>query len=241
MSKRRRHFPPGFGGDAISRRSAGQNPSKSILIVTEGRNTEPGYFRALAALWNVHPKLIQLAPGGEGIPGKLVKRALEETAKLAKKAKRDQLAYNELGSFDEVWIVFDTEHAQRQGKLDEGMAAAREARFEVAHSTPCFEFWLALHYSNSAPPMNTCDEASRLLERVAALPSVSYSKKRGASEDFLKGVVPKVGTAFRHAQVMTRNQAGEPFPANPSTAVQRLVASIHETLPDAMKERYPIA
>jgi hypothetical protein len=240
MSKRHRHFPPGFGGDAISRRSAGRRPSKSILIVTEGQNTEPGYFKALAALWNVHPKLIQLTPGGEGIPGNLVKRALEETAKLAKKAKKDQLAYNELGNFDEVWIVFDTEHAQRQGKLDEGMAAAREAGFEIAHSTPCFEFWLALHYSNSAPPMNTCDDATRLLERVAALRPGSYSKKMGASADFLGGMVAKVGAAFRHAEVKTRNQAGEPFPANPSTAVHCLVASIHETLPDAMKERYPI-
>lgn len=241
MSKKRRHFPPGFGGDAVSRKDAGRSPSKSILIVTEGQNTEPMYFRGLAELWNVHPKVIYLAPQGEGIPANLVKRAKEEVKALARKARRDELAYNQLGRFDEVWIVFDTEHAQRQGRLDDGVAAAREAGFEIAHSTPCFEFWLALHFAANARPMNTCAEAIGLLERVASLGAGSYSKERGASRDLLKVVVPKVCDAVRNARQVERNQDGEPFPANPSTTVQDLVASIHETLPLLMKQKYPIA
>jgi len=240
MSKKRSYFPPGFGGDAISRRDAGRRPSKSILIVTEGQNTEPMYFRALAGLWNVHPKLIQLAPGGEGIPANLVGLAKAEIKDLAKKAKKDKLAYNQLGRFDEVWIVFDTEHAQRQGRLDDGVAAADQAGFHIAHSAPCFEFWLALHYANNAPPMNTCNEAIRLLERVSPIPAGSYSKSQGATREFLEGLVPRVTTAMQNAKVVEQNQQGEAFPANPSTTVQNLVASIHETLPQPMKDLFPL-
>ena len=240
MSRKHRHFPPGFGGDSISRRDAGRRPSKSILIVTEGQNTEPAYFKALAALWNVHPKLIQIEPGGEGIPTNLVKRAKEEIRRLARLERAGQLAFNQLGRFDETWIVFDTEHAERQGRLDDGVAAAREAGFHIAHSSPCFEFWLALHYSSNAPPMTTCVEAIRLLEQVGKLAAGRYSKEQGASESFLKALVPEVATAVRNARTLTKNQDGETFPANPSTTVQNLVASIHETLPEVMMARYPL-
>lgn len=240
MSRKHRHFPPGFGGDSISRKDAGRRPSKSILIVTEGQNTEPGYFKALAGLWNVHPKLIQIEPGGEGIPANLVKRAREEIKRLARLERAGKLAFNQLGRFDETWIVFDTEHAQRQGRLDDGVAAARESGFRIAHSSPCFEFWLALHYAGNAPPMTTCAEAIRLLEMVGKLGAGKYSKEQGASEVFFKALVPQVATAVRNARILTGNQDGGSFPANPSTTVQNLVASIHETLPEVMKERFPL-
>lgn len=240
MAKQRRYLGGGFCQDDFKAKRARQKPAKALLIVTEGRNTEPAYLDALKDYWNVHPKVLSIEPGGEGIPANLVKRAEAELKELKKKVRRDQLAYNELDRFDEVWVVFDVEHAQRHQRLDDGLAAARERGYKIAHSNPCFEFWLALHFSRNARPMNTCAEAIHHLESVGNLARGSYSKTEGATREFIETVVGLVPDAVRNADIVTRNQQAEPFPANPSTSVQDLIRSIHESLPAAMKERFPI-
>lgn len=240
MASKRRHIGGGFCQEDFKSKRARKKPPKALLIVTEGRNTEPAYFRALKDEWNAHPKLLSIEPGGEGIPANLVSKAHDELKELKKKAKRGNLAYNELGHFDEVWIVFDVEHAQRQGRLDDGIEAANRHGFKIAPSNPCFEFWLALHFASNAPPMNSCDEAIRHLESVSPSGSGSYSKASGPTADFTKKVISEVPRAVANAVVVARNQESEPFPANPSTRVHELVYSIYESLPAPMKERFPV-
>lgn len=240
MAKQRRYISGSFCQDDFKARRAGLKPAKALLIVTEGKNTEPNYLDALKDHWNVHPKVLAIEPGGEGIPANLVARADRELKSLKRKAKQDRLANNELAHFDEVWIVFDTEHAQRQGRLDDGIAVAESRGYLIAHSNPCFEFWLALHFSSNAPPMNTCDEAIRHLESVGNLPRGSYSKAAGASKGFIGNMIQQVPLAVRNADIVTNNQQSEPFPANPSTGVSKLIRSIHESLPADMKKRFPI-
>lgn len=240
MARKRRYLPDGFCQDDFKAQRARQKPAKALLIVTEGRNTEPHYFNALKEHWNVHPKVLAIEPGGEGIPANLVARADREIKSLKKKAKRDQLANNELDRFDEVWIVFDCEHAQRQGRLRDGIEAAEQKKYKIAPSNPCFEFWLALHHSNNAPPMTTCDEACRHLESVGNLTPRSYSKTTGASAELIGGLIQEVPAAVRNADIVTRNQQSEAFPANPSTQVQKLVRSIHASLPGDMKKRFEL-
>jgi hypothetical protein len=240
MARRRRYIGGGFCQDDVKSRPARRKPPKSLLIVTEGRNTEPSYFRALKDAWNVHPKLLSIEPGGEGIPAKLVERADRELEDLRRKAKRQELAYNELDRFDEVWIVFDTEHAQRQGRLQDGVDAANARGFHIAHTTPCFEFWLALHFASSAPPMDTCGEAVVHLESVGQLSRGSYSKTAGPALAFVQGLIGSVPDAVRRAYDLARSQTEDTFPANPSTSVQELVRSIHESLPEDLKRRFPL-
>lgn len=67
------HFGGGFIQESFARPTAQSKPPKSILIVTEGRNTEPLYLRTLAAHWSLHPHVTTIEPGGEGIPANLVK------------------------------------------------------------------------------------------------------------------------------------------------------------------------
>lgn len=109
-------------------------------------------------------------PAGEGIPANLIKIAEEEVNKLTRRAKKGNLASNELAEFDELWIVFDTDHASRQNQLDPGIEAANNKGFGIAHSTPCFEFWLALHFSEKAPPMNADEAHNRLKDINSELP-----------------------------------------------------------------------
>jgi len=238
MAKKRRHIVGGgFCQDDFKSRRARRKPAKALLIVTEGRNTEPSYFEALKSAWNIHPKVLSITPGCEGVPGNLVNLAIEELAALKRKARRKELAYNELDQFDEVWIVFDTEHAQRQEKLHEGVEAASTNQFQIAHSTPCFEFWLALHFAPDAPPMDFCDQAIAHLEKVAGLARGSYSKSSGASKNFIETLMGEATAAVRHASQLEDRQKGEDFPANPSTGMHRLLLSIYEALPEDMKQK----
>lgn len=219
---------------SFGRRNQGKSAPKNVLIVTEGTVTEPAYFQALAQSWNLHPKVIHLEAGGEGIPENLAQLAIRERDTRIKAHKKNRLAYNET-TFDEVWIVFDTEHAARQGKLHDGVTFAEKNKILIAHSTPCFEFWLSLHFSDQAPPMNTCDEAEKLFKKVAGLKK--YSKDKTTALSVTQLSVPRVAEAVKNATNLSQRQDGVDFPANPSCSVQDLIYSLYEACPIEFKNR----
>ncbi len=222
------HFP---AERDFRRVSASEKPAKLILIVTEGVNTEPIYIRALAAAWGVHPRVITLEPGGDGIPANLVNKALEAQKDQRKKGRLSKV---EPTKFDETWIVFDTEHAARENRLHDGVALAEQRDMRIAYSTPCFEFWLALHFELRARPMDTGEEAIRLLKLVSGKP---YAKDEKSSGIFCGDIIGRVAEAVRNARILEAQQSEEPFPANPSSTVHKLVESLYETLPEQMKKR----
>jgi hypothetical protein len=234
MSKKSRFSSSTRG---FSRKSAGAIPPKSILIVTEGKNTEKIYFEQLAKLWNLHPKVIEIKAGGEGIPGNLAEKAREIRDKRIKDKRFGKLAIDEV-PFDEVWIVFDTDHAQRSGKLHTGKETAKRYSIKTAHSTPCFEYWLSLHFALKARPMNNSEKAENLVKEVAGLQT--YSKDKAFTTMLVKKAMPHVTQAVKNAQELSSQQSHDNFPPNPSTTVQDLVISLHETLPDKMRELYPL-
>ncbi|MCC5847087.1 MAG: RloB domain-containing protein [Verrucomicrobia bacterium] len=229
MARRKSSY---FKAERSFRRDRGDGkPAKLILIVTEGVNTEPIYLKQLAKRWGVHPRVITLKPGGDGIPANLVTLALNEQLE---QRKRGRISAVDPMKFDETWIVFDTEHAERQHRLEDGMALAEQHNVNIAHSTPCFEFWLALHFALKAPPMDTCEEAIRLLKQVSGK---AYAKDSKHSEVFCRDIIDRVGEAVRNARNLEARQSEEPFPANPSTTVHKLIESLYETLPEQMKKR----
>jgi RloB-like protein len=238
--KSRSYFGAGFSQASFERPSAQTKPPKALLIVTEGQNTEPLYFKNLASHWSLHPHVTTIEPGGEGIPANLVKTALKVIKQRTADEKAGRLPFNQLGSFDETWIVFDTEHAARHSRLDDGVELAKAHKIQIAHSSPCFEFWLALHYALKARPMDTCAEACRLFEEAAHLKRGSYSKSNGATSDLIEKLICKVPDAVRNADLLFNQNAVEPFPVNPSTSVQALVRSMHDALPEVMKNRFPL-
>lgn len=238
--KPKSYFGGGFIQASFARPAAQTKAPKAILIVTEGQNTEPLYLRCLASHWGLHPHVAVIEPGGEGIPANLVRKALAVKKQREKDEQAGRLAFNQLGSFDETWIVFDTEHAARQGRLVDGLKEAEKHGIGIAHSTPCFEFWLTLHHALRARPMETCDEACALFEEAAGLGRSAYSKQRGASQALIGALISKVPVAVANADLLTKQREGDPFPVNPSTSVQKLVRSMHEALPEALKNRFPL-
>jgi RloB-like protein len=60
---------------------------------------------------------------------------------------------------DEVWCLFDTEgpqHATRRPQARAAVIRARDLGFHCALSNPCFEYWLFLHFENSARMYANC-------------------------------------------------------------------------------------
>ena len=99
----------------------------SILIVCEGKNTEPSYFNQFR-LSSATVKSV-----GEGY----------NTISLVNRA--GQLA--EEGKYDQVWCVFDKDDFS-ENDFNNAIQTAKNRKFEIAYSNQSFEYWLILHFDD---------------------------------------------------------------------------------------------
>lgn len=213
--------------DAASfRRPKGSTrPGNAILIVTEGLVTEPAYFKTLKRRLALQTLEIEVQPGGMGDPQKLVEYAVSLREARRREAKNGTLSLSQAMAFDEVWIVFDTDVPVAHGRLQPGLAKAASNKIQLAHSTPCFEFWLLLHQAYTTAPMPKCADA------VARLESTLTGRYSKASQDAASAIPPLLEgleTALANAAKIRlhHSSAATPPPANPSTEVDQLIASI---------------
>ena len=116
-------------------------PTPAILIVTEGKVTEPVYFEAVRNRLKLSTVELVVDAAGMNDPKCLAERANDEQRKRKLNAKNGLLSYAQVKVFDQLWIVFDTD-VLKSDKLHNGMSYADSNKIKCAHSTPCFEFWL---------------------------------------------------------------------------------------------------
>ena len=199
MPKRRR--PP-----SLNRPPPSLSDRPRVLVVCEGKRTEPLYFQALKDYLRL-PTLVVKGTGGVD-PRTLVDRATE----LRDDEKRRGDA------FDFVYCVFDRD---THPTFEEASNVARDRRLELARSWPCFEFWLLLHFEFSRKAyarrerQSPCDVCIQDLRRHIP----NYSKGDGTHQDDLWDRSEAAIARARHA-LTNAESTGEP---NPSTEVHRLV------------------
>lgn len=112
---------------SLCRLSAILTEYPSILIVCEGRNTEPSYFNQFR-LSSATVKSV-----GEGYNTKsLVNRAI----KLSKEK-----------NYDQVWCVFDKDDFD-ENDFNTAIQLAQQNGFEIAYSNQAFEYWLIIHFDD---------------------------------------------------------------------------------------------
>ncbi|MBW8684319.1 RloB family protein [Chitinophaga rhizophila] len=99
----------------------------TILIVCEGKNTEPSYFRK----FRLSSATIKIASSGHSTSG-LVKQAI----KMAAQQK-----------YQQVWCVFDKDNFPSQD-FNDAIKLAQKNNFGVAWSNQAFEYWLILHFAD---------------------------------------------------------------------------------------------
>jgi hypothetical protein len=200
----------------FARRTRRQDHRRSahrrILILTQGKVTEPAYFDCLRQLYRHVVVVVKDCPKS---PQQMLDVAIAEQKKAAK---------NREDSFDATWVGFDAEERPDEAMLRALRQKAGQYDVRLAWSNPCFEVWLLLHLTFSQAPLLNADHAIRQLVPLL----LGYAKDQRAAERCMATLIPKFSTALTHAQRLRDGHVargtGE-FP-NPATDVDLLVREI---------------
>lgn len=170
---------------------------RAVLIVCEGRNTEPCYFHRLVRELGLSATVkveIQGAPGCTDPQG-LVDFALAEQRKREHEARSDLTK----AEFEDVWVVFDVEHAEsgRQAAILGAVRAALRGGVSLAISNPSFEVWYILHDRPTPPGLVCSDDARPVLEKLVGR---KLDKSLASADARAKWAMPQTATALRHAE-----------------------------------------
>jgi hypothetical protein len=203
---------------ALGRRLASREPKRRFTVFTEGRNTEPAYFKALtAACGNALIELMIIR--GAGVPYTIAERAAARTHELGLpggvRRRRDSYEEN-----DEVWAVFDRDEHPR---IDDAVALCERSRIGVARSNPCFELWLILHVADYDKPDGS--HAVQALLRALRPEYDPSSRKLPNCADLIARIEAAENRA--EAQLARREAEGAPH-GPPSTTVFRLTRAIRD-------------
>jgi hypothetical protein len=195
------------------RAKAKQSPYERVLIVCEGKKTEPYYFRGLCQDLRLNPKNVVIEDRKSGLDPKSLVMFTVETFKKDK-------------DFDHVFCVFDKDkHASYTAALDQ-IRATRLAGGAALHpitSVPCFEIWLLLHFTYTTRPFSVAGNDSNCALVIDALDRkgriLGYEK---GSEDIFQTISDKLETAVRNAEMLEEFHKTSQTD-NPSTKVHELV------------------
>jgi hypothetical protein len=194
MSRGRRRFNRPTGTRRIR---------KLILIATEGRVTEPGYFTLLNQM-NPENLTVKCICGKKSTPNHVLKRIVEVLE--SERLKRD----------DEAWIVVDKDDwsdEELQRLVD---WSARRTNYHLAVSNPMFEYWLLLHFEDGSG-VSTANQCYDRLKRY-----LTTYRKHIRSNDITRD---QVDDAIRRAEARDRPPTSD-WPRNLGTTVYRLAKSI---------------
>ncbi len=224
-------------GQALAReqriRDAGRpacaRPGDAILIVTEGTVTEPVYFSLIRKDLKLSTVTVAIHPGDHSDPRHVIRTAERLVKARARRARKGQLGMGEPPKFDHVWAVIDSDVAVRQDFWNDVVQLANARKVTLAHSSPCFEFWLLLHLVG-ATTRSDLTNGTVAKAAVRAELGQDYSTNEDTAKKVMPAFVPKWPEAVK-AAVRVRNShasAGTPAPANPSTEVDRLVCTMND-------------
>lgn len=129
--------------NSLERKGIGKRETIPLItVVCAGKITEPTYFQDFSTFART-PLLQVIGVGEYGAPLRVVSRAIDEKATLARQARKSK------DSFDaryEVWAVFDLDATGRDAS--EAITLAESNGINLAVSNPCFEVWALMHFSN---------------------------------------------------------------------------------------------
>lgn len=191
------------------------------LIVTEGTNTEPEYFRAMAKIISqTYSDRIQFQVCGAG----------DNTLGLFQKAK--DMAVSSANGYKHVWIVYDTddfpqEHINRTAELCES-ESTEETIYHAIWSNQCIELWFLLHFSYMHSDLHRTSYWPKLTNVLEPMEKGKYEKNRG---DMFEVLLPYIDTAISNAKRLDESNAGKtPAASTPGTKVFELIEKLRPYL-----------
>ncbi|WP_049761854.1 RloB family protein [Candidatus Korobacter versatilis] len=183
-----------------------------MLIVCEGKLTEPSYFKDYLRENRNQLVMVEIVPD-RGVPKSVVDYAADRKKQAEKHSRRRADPYLK---FDEVWCVFDVDEHPH---LPEALQQAKDNKIRVALSNPNFELWILLHFQDLFRHEHR-DVIGRLCrEHMPEYQKlVNFELLRAGYED-----------AVRRAGTLEKLQIQKGAPdGNPSTGVYKLTERIRE-------------
>ncbi len=160
--KRRREEP------ILERDKPTKKEKPTILIVCEGKNTEPSYFEQFKL------SLATITTVGKGF----------NTVSLVKQA----IALSKKGNYEKVWCVFDAdpkpENPKQAQNFNAAVKMATEKDFGVAYSNQAFEYWLLLHFEDHQGGAMNRDQYEEKINSYINKLGANYDYDKFVSEDF---------------------------------------------------------
>ena len=205
----------------LKRRTAQRAPYARLLIVCEGKKTEPHYFKEICHEYRLATANVQVWPGALGTQPLQVVEYAEYLFREGDNQK------NILpGAFDQVCAVFDrddhpTYHqalakaAALNGKFENDLG--ERVTFHAIASVPCFELWLLLHFEEIFAPIHRAEVYARLRQE-GYLPG--YDKGQGGYWAATKARLDQaMSRAQDRAALTTAYDGTEPY-----TGIHQLVS-----------------
>ena len=176
-----------------------------FLIVCEGTNTEPNYFKSFHV-----SKYVPVTVQGTGI----------NPTKILETAKKLQAA----DEYDQVWCVFDQDDWTPHD-FNNTIKRTEQEGFKVAYSNQAFELWYVLHFEYLNIGISRDDYCSKLTKLFGK----QYQKNSSNTYDEL---LNQQGTAIKHAEnLLSQYNPWKPADDNPSTTVHLLVQELNRFIP----------
>jgi hypothetical protein len=211
----------------LERKRAQRESCDRILIVSEGRKTEPNYFNEIRIVYRLSTASVAVRPSELGTAPIQVVQYAQELFEKGDSHKGIQPR-----SFEQVYAVFDRDdHDSYHDALEQAESLDRTLKndakqwitFRAIASVPCFELWLLLHYEDIQAPLHRDEVMHRLKQHLP-----SYDK--GASDVF-KNTQAHLDVAISRAKKLAERFSAHTEDEEPFTAIVNLVELLRALRP----------
>nr|VFJ96586.1 MAG: RloB-like protein [Candidatus Kentron sp. LFY] len=189
-----------------------------VLIVCEGRKTEPNYFEELQEEYQLGIVNIDIIPADEGTDPMSVVRTAESRQDSKKKTRKRP--------FDRVYCVFDRDEHGNFDDASRQITALQGQGFRSARSWPCFEFWLLLHFGYTRKSFERGGGRSACQNCEKELQSKMKDYRKGKTGVFGE-LFPRLEKAKGHA-ASAMEDAKSIGEENPFTEIHELVGYLQD-------------
>jgi len=191
---------------------------KSFLIICEGENTEPEYFKSI--------------PVGNATVDSY---GLGQSKTALVKSVLEVLKKNKEAREKEVWVVFDMDlkedqYSQQKEDYNRAIDLAQSNKIQVAYSNDAFELWFLLHYQY----LDSKLKRHQYYEKLSEYWQCNYEKE-GKNINFCRKIYTLLeedkdadqSRASKNAEKLLTDQLHLPYSdQNPCTTVFRLIRAL---------------
>lgn len=196
---------------SFTRRQGVREVKQSFLIICEGENTEPDYFKAFR----------MTAATVKAIGEAMNTMSLVNKAINIREAEKSKKRF-----YNQCWVVFDKDDYSAND-FNQAIQLAEKNGFQVAYSNQAFEYWFLLHFNLYTGAIHR-NQYNEMLEKLTGM---HYNKAEGYGALMYNLLLARQEKAIRNAEtVLAEISHGNPAEEESSTTVHKLVIELNKYL-----------